>query len=66
MKNPELLESYEEMMLYAYYSARRDEIIVDAWNMKVSVPRIAEMMGMGKATVYRVLRAAGIAVGEGR
>ena len=53
-----------EMLLYANYVQRRDEIIVEAYKVCGDAPYIAEAMGMGRATVYRVLRAAGIPIGD--
>ena len=53
-----------EMLLYANYTARRDEIILAAYRECGDAPYIAEAMRMGRSTVYRVLRANGIPVGD--
>lgn len=53
-----------EMLLYANYTGRRDEIIIEAYKHCHDAPYIADAMGMGRATVYRVLRAAGIPIGD--
>lgn len=59
------LKAWEvDMALYAEYTGRRDAIIAEAYRHCGDAPYIAEVMGMGRATVYRVLRAAGIPIGD--
>ena len=63
-RGPHIHPAVMDMFIYRHYADRRDEIITAAWDGGYTVPFIAATMGMGKATVYRLLRSKGYTVGE--